>query len=140
LRGIGRQIDAVAGASAAIAQAVHHRHHRCALANDVPQVLLSYFTLRFLKNDFGNSGLMTKTIRSRSNREVGELVEGHKILSKTVVIPPDPIEKRLGVYDYLVEAAEVVPPSRKTRAPAPPSSGGTRMTPSERGTVLRRIG
>jgi hypothetical protein len=84
-------------------------------------------------------GPMNKTIRSRSNREVGELVEGHKILSKTVVIPPDPAARRFGVYDYEVEPALVVAPPRASRSAAAASNAGARLTPLERGTVLRRI-
>ena len=49
---------------------------------------------------------MTKTIRSPFNHEVGGAVEGCTILEKRVVIPPDPVERRRGVYDYVVN----VPP------------------------------
>jgi len=49
---------------------------------------------------------MTKTVRSPFNHEVGGTVEGCTILEKRVVIPPDPTERRRGVYDYLVD----VPP------------------------------
>ena len=96
---------------------------------------------------------MTKTVRSPFNHEVGGKVEGCTILEKRVVIPPDPTEKRRGIYDYLVE----VPPApagvsgkaaKSTRAPkskpAPEpregSAGFTRATPAEMGGVIRRIG
>ena len=95
---------------------------------------------------------MTKTIRSPFNHEVGGTVEGCTILEKRVVIPPNPEEKRRGVYDYLVD----VPPlpasarSAKTttarpskaapRAAAEGSAGFTRATPDEMGSVIRRIG
>ena len=46
---------------------------------------------------------MTKTVRSRFNHEVGESVEGCRILEKTVVAPPNEVERRRGIYDYLVE-------------------------------------
>src|SRR5579871_1926786 len=49
---------------------------------------------------------MTKTIRSQFVHEVGEMVEGCVILEKRTVIAPVPLERRRGVYDYLVE----VPP------------------------------
>jgi hypothetical protein len=69
-------------------------------------------------------------------------VEGCTILEKRVVIPPDPRERRLGVYDYLVE----VPPAPvKDRTPhkrqAPPERGSfTRSTPEEMGgRVIRRL-
>jgi hypothetical protein len=68
------------------------------------------------------------------------------------VIPPDPIERRRGVYDYLVE----VPPlpvgaraskaanSRPAKAAKPvqakETAAYTRSTPDEMGSVIRRIG
>jgi hypothetical protein len=88
---------------------------------------------------------MTKTIRSPFNHEVGGIVEGCTILEKSVVIPPDPIERRRGVYDYLVN----VPPAPVGRraakaAPAPAAAAGsagfTRATPDEMGSVIRRVG
>ena len=95
---------------------------------------------------------MTKTVRSPFNHEVGGKVEGCTILEKRVVIPPNPEEKRRGIYDYLVE----VPPlpvnarsgkaasSRPSKAAKPSESresvGYTRATPDEMGSVIRRIG
>ncbi|MEO8596897.1 MAG: hypothetical protein ABI759_26495 [Candidatus Solibacter sp.] len=95
---------------------------------------------------------MTKTLRSPFNHEVGGKVEGCTILEKRVVIPPNPDEKRRGIYDYVVE----VPPTpagvsgrqastrtaRSKPAPEPKegSAGFTRATPSEMGGVIRRIG
>ncbi len=95
---------------------------------------------------------MTKTIRSPFNHEVGGTVEGCTILEKRVVIPPNPAERRRGVYDYLVE----VPPipvgartaktgsSRPSKAASPDpekeTAGFTRATPEEMGSVIRRIG
>lgn len=98
---------------------------------------------------------MTKTVRSFFSKEIGGIVEGCTILEKRVVIPPNPEEKRRGVYDYLVE----VPPlpanakspkagksagrsSSKSSAPAPKEASGgfTRATPDEMGSVIRRIG
>jgi hypothetical protein len=94
---------------------------------------------------------MTKTIRSFFNHEVGGAVEGCIILEKRVVIPPEPAERRRGVYDYVVN----VPPlpadarsgktakSRSSRAtspaPAKESAGSKRATPDEMGSVIRRI-
>ena len=87
-------------------------------------------------------------------------MEGCTILEKRVVIPPDPAERRRGVYDYLVD----VPPlpvgarsgkaasprtskaanSRASKAASPASAKGpdgfTRATPEEMGSVIRRIG
>ena len=95
---------------------------------------------------------MTKTVRSPFNHEVGGKVEGCTILEKRVVIPPNPAEKRRGVYDYLVD----VPPlpadarsgkaanSRSSKAAKPSqsqrSASYTRATPDEMGSVIRRIG
>ena len=94
---------------------------------------------------------MTKTIRSFFNHEVGRAVEGCTILEKRVVIPPEPAERRRGVYDYVVN----VPPlpaearsgktakSRSSKAARPASAkepaGSTRATPDEMGSVIRRI-
>src|SRR6266853_1986029 len=51
---------------------------------------------------------MTKTVRSRFNHDVGENVEGCKILEKVIVAPPNEVERRRGIYDYLVEAKPAV--------------------------------
>ncbi|MGA3235613.1 MAG: hypothetical protein ABSG03_04890 [Bryobacteraceae bacterium] len=92
--------------------------------------------------------MTTKTVRSRFNHEVGESVEGYKILEKIVVAPPDLVERRRGIYDYLVEVPpETVKPrsSREaggvaTREAAPARDSFTRSTPDERGgRVIRRI-
>jgi hypothetical protein len=95
---------------------------------------------------------MTKTVRSPFNHEVGGTVEGCTILEKRVVIPPNPEERRRGVYDYLVEvpplpaggrsgkAASARPAKTASRAPAQGSPGFTRATPDEMGSVIRRIG
>lgn len=50
---------------------------------------------------------MTKTIRSQFSHEPGENVEGCKIVEKKIIIPPDLVQRRRGIYDYLVE----VPPA-----------------------------
>jgi hypothetical protein len=83
---------------------------------------------------------MTKTIRSRFNHDLGESVEGCKILEKNIVAPPDSAERRRGIYDYLVE----VPPINATVCPsrevAPTREGYTRSTPDEMGgRLIRRI-
>jgi len=99
--------------------------------------------------------MTTKTIRSRFSHEVGDRVEGCTILEKRVVIPPDPVEKRRGVYDYVVEVApepakESKATSRRSAATAEASSGGqetrapegsfTRASPEEMaGGLIRRI-
>ena len=91
--------------------------------------------------------MLTKTVRSRFNHEIGEKVEGCTILEKRVVIPPDEVERRRGVYDYEVEVPPMVEKPRASRAgsrtPAPAraanSSDYTRTTPEEMGSVIRRI-
>ena len=84
---------------------------------------------------------MTKTVRSRFNHEVGERVEGCTILEKRVVAPPDEVERRRGIYDYLVEVQPAVvkaSPSREAAAPARDSY--TRSTPEEMGArLIRRV-
>jgi hypothetical protein len=95
---------------------------------------------------------MTKTVRSRFNHEVGESVEGCKILEKSVIAPPDLVEKRRGIYDYLVEMPPEIVKTRTAREAtretargsahdaAPTRDSYTRSTPDERGgRVIRRI-
>ena len=95
---------------------------------------------------------MTKTVRSRFNHEVGESVEGCKILEKSIVAQPDPIERRRGIYDYLVEmppATVKARPAREAasaratasaRVTAPALESYTRSTPDQMGgRVIRRI-
>ena len=95
---------------------------------------------------------MTKTIRSPFNHEVGGTVEGCTILEKRVVIPPNPEERRRGVYDYLVDVPPLPASARSGKgasaraskaasaAPAQGSAGFKRATPDEMGSVIRRIG
>jgi hypothetical protein len=94
---------------------------------------------------------MTKTVRSPFNHEIGGTVEGCTILEKRVVIPPNPAEKRRGIYDYLVEVPPLpagasskksAPRASKTTSRTTPqeSPGFTRATPDEMGSVIRRIG
>jgi hypothetical protein len=94
--------------------------------------------------------MLTKTVRSRFDHQIGETVEGCKIVERRVVIPPDPVEKRRGVYDYLVEVppAPEKPQPRASRksatASAPshttPQESFTRATPEEMGGgLIRRL-
>ena len=97
---------------------------------------------------------MTKTVRSPFNHEVGGTVEGCTILEKRVVIPPNPEERRRGVYDYLVDVPPLPVGARSGKAASPRASraasparaeaqgpvGFTRATPDEMGSVIRRIG
>jgi hypothetical protein len=87
--------------------------------------------------------MITKTVRSRFSHEVGEKVEGCTILEKHVVIPPDPVERRRGVYDYLVEVPPVPEKSRSPRraaAAAGSKADHTRATPDEMPNgLIRRL-
>jgi len=89
--------------------------------------------------------MMTKTIRSRFLHEVGESVEGCRILEKRVVIPPDPVERRRGVYDYLVEVAPEPAkapgkqPARRAATTGSREESFTRAAPDEMGGLIRRI-
>ncbi len=83
---------------------------------------------------------MTKTVRSRFNHEVGETVEGGKILEKSIIAPSDPVERRRGIYDYLVEIAPEIVRPRASREAAPTRESYTRSTPDEMGArLIRRI-
>jgi hypothetical protein len=52
--------------------------------------------------------MTTKTVHSRFIHEVGEKVEGFTIVEKRIVAPPNPVEGRRGIYDYLVEVQPTV--------------------------------
>ena len=83
---------------------------------------------------------MTKTVRSRFNHEVGESVEGCKIVEKTIVALPNEAERRRGIYDYLVEVQPAVMKASAARAAAPARDSYTRATPDEMGgRVIRRV-
>ena len=93
--------------------------------------------------------MITKTVRSRFSHEVGEKVEGCTILERRMVIPPQPSERRLGVYDYVVEVPPTLIKAResheKTKAASakstvPAQGSYTRTTPEEMGNrVIRRV-
>jgi len=82
---------------------------------------------------------MTKTIRSQFLHDVGSTVEGFTILEKHTVIPPVPLERRRGVYDYLVEVPPTPLKSDSVRKTAPERGSFTRTTPDERAGVVRRV-
>jgi hypothetical protein len=88
--------------------------------------------------------MTTKTIRSRFDHQIGDLVEGCKVIERTVVIPPNEAERRRGVYDFLVEvppAPAAAPKARspERKAPATERESYTRCTPEEAGSVIRRL-
>jgi hypothetical protein len=85
---------------------------------------------------------MTRTIRSRFDHQVGGMVEGCMILEKRIVIPPDPVERRRGVYEYIVDGPPPTPmkSSKAPRKPVGPERGSyTRSTPDDRSGVIRRV-
>ncbi len=83
---------------------------------------------------------MTKTVRSRFNHEVGERVEGCTILEKSIVAPPDEVERRRGIYDYVVEVLPTVMKAASSRQSAPARDSYTRSTPEEMGgRLIRRV-
>jgi len=88
--------------------------------------------------------MITKTVRSRFDHEVGGTVEGGIILEKRVVIAPDPVERRRGVFEYVVDvpptAATGAKPSKTSAKPHVPERGSfTRTTPEAMGGVIRRL-
>jgi hypothetical protein len=90
--------------------------------------------------------MLTKTVRSRFNHEIGEKVEGCTILEKRTIMEPIEAEKRRGIYDYEVEVPPMVEKPRaraaaRATAPSRPSTPDTytRTTPEEMGAVIRRI-
>jgi len=97
--------------------------------------------------------MTTKTVRSRFNHEVGEKVEGCTILERRIIIPPDPSQRRLGVYDYVVEVPPTVVKPRESHSrskstssassssnSAPAQGSFTRSTPEDMASrVIRRV-
>jgi hypothetical protein len=100
-----------------------------------------------------NYAMLTKTVRSRFNHEVGDKVEGCTIIEKQVIAPPVPAEQRRGIYDYVVEVAPSAMKSKEARKRTPsatasnrrsagsdtPQEGFTRASPDEMGGVIRRV-
>jgi hypothetical protein len=89
-----------------------------------------------------------KTVRSRSNKNIGEIIEEKwEITAKTVIAEPFAgdryrgIAPRLGIYDYevkpIVQQVEVEPVARK-RKQNEPDLGGTRREASSVPLTVRR--
>lgn len=84
--------------------------------------------------------MITKTVRSRFNHEVGEKVEGCTILERRIIIPPQPSERRLGVYDYVVEVPPAVVKPRESYSRSSKSSSSRSSSPKsapEQGSFTR---
>ena len=88
----------------------------------------------------------SKTIHSRSNKEIGDVIEGEwQITAKKVIAEPIPGDgnrqaPRFGIYEYEVKAIlaqAVVKPSR-AKVQAEPNAGGTRREASSVPLTVRR--
>ena len=92
---------------------------------------------------------LTKTIHSRSNKNIGDLIEeSWEITAKTVIAEPqagDPrrgVPPRFGIYEYEVKAiAQQAPakPAGGKRKASEPSVGGTRREASSVPLTVRRL-
>jgi hypothetical protein len=85
--------------------------------------------------------MTTKTVHSRFNKNIGDIVEGHRVIEKTVIAEPvvnkfDPAQSRMGIYNYEVEVTPTVMKQTTKR----PGADFIRATPDEMGgRVVRRI-
>ncbi len=91
---------------------------------------------------------MPKTIRSRSNKNIGDVIgEEDEIIAKAVIAEPHPgepsrgIPPRLGIYDYDVKPIirrELMASVGKAK-PNEPNVGGTRREASSVPLTVRRL-
>ncbi len=86
-----------------------------------------------------------KTIHSRSNKDIGDVIEGEwEIIAKKVIAEPIPGDgrqaPRFGIYEYEVKPTVVRAASKPSRGKqtAPPSVGGTRREASSVPLTVRR--
>lgn len=70
---------------------------------------------------------MQTVIRSRRNLEIGDIVEGRKILEKSVIAPNNDELKRFGIYDYTVDMTVIVSEPKKKGGGGGGGSVGTRI-------------
>jgi hypothetical protein len=87
----------------------------------------------------------TKTIHSRSNKEIGDLIEGEwEITAKRVIAEPRSGDgngpPRFGIYEYTVKATHNPAPVKSARSKQQnePSTGGTRREASSVPITVRR--
>jgi hypothetical protein len=88
----------------------------------------------------------TKTIHSRSNKEIGDIVEGEwEITARKVIAEPIPGDgnrqaPRFGIYEYQVKAIAPQAAEKPVRAKLQrePSVGGTRREASSVPLTVRR--
>ena len=87
-----------------------------------------------------------KTVHSRSNKEIGDVIEGEwEITAKKVIAEPSPGDRnrqapRFGIYEYQVKpiAARAVEKPGRAKQATQPSSGGTRREASSVPLTVRR--
>jgi hypothetical protein len=92
---------------------------------------------------------LNKTIHSRSNKNVGDVIEEHwEITAKTVIAEPQPgdqrrgVAPRFGIYEYDVKMLpQQLPtkPAAAKRKQSEPSVGGTRREASAVPLTVRRL-
>ena len=88
----------------------------------------------------------TKTIHSRSNKDIGDVIEGEwEITAKKVIAEPLPGDgnrqaPRFGIYEYQVKAIVTasVPKPARGKQPQQPNAGGTRREASSVPLTVRR--
>jgi hypothetical protein len=86
-----------------------------------------------------------KTIHSRSNKDIGDVIEGEwEITAKKVIADPRPGDgknpPRFGIYEYEVKPARAIAPAKPGRAKQrnEPNVGGTRREASSVPLTVRR--
>jgi hypothetical protein len=89
---------------------------------------------------------LSKTIRSRSNKNVGDTIEEKwEIIAKIVLAEPQPADRnknippRLGIYDYEVKPIISRAGIMATGPKREPGVGGTRREASSVPLTVRRI-
>ena len=92
---------------------------------------------------------LSKTIHSRSNKNIGDIIEERwEITGKTVIAEPqsgDPrrgVPPRFGIYEYEVKAIPTLAPTTPAvgkRKQKEPSVGGTRREASTVPLTVRRL-
>jgi hypothetical protein len=93
----------------------------------------------------GTNVTSNKTIHSRSNKNIGDVIEGEwEITGRKVIAEPIPAGNgqppRFGIYEYEVKAIrQAAPPPKATRAKhkTEPDVGGTRREAATVPTVRR---
>jgi hypothetical protein len=87
-----------------------------------------------------------KTIHSRSNKDIGDIIEGEwEITAKKTIAEPIPGDgnrqaPRFGIYEYQVKAIapQVAAKPARSKPQAQPNAGGTRREASSVPLTVRR--